>query len=469
MYKLFWKIFFSFWLTILFIELLTAWVTAGVTEAELHPILEQENLSFVANSTEAVYVLTAEGLDSLKRWMSTKDNLTGIDKLYVIDQERKEVNNKPLPPNIRAILDRDFSETPIDHYQPIKHTLTFPTVTQNGDSYLIISTFAHPHLLRYLFAPERVTLAVLISGIICFLLARYFTSPLTSLRRSTQKLTKGEFDTTNLNNLRNRNDEFGALAIDFDNMSQRLQHLLDTQRQLLRDISHELNSPLARIRVATELARNKFISGKSDEFDRIEKEIERLEFLIRELLTFVKIEASESLSNITKVDMHEMLSYIVDDAQFLRKHSPDNQKITLNCPAAVMVDGDAVLLHRAIDNIVRNASYYSPKDSTITIHCNQQVNNVRIAVEDQGPGVPPDMLGKIFQPFVRVSSAREHDTGGSGIGLAIARRVITLHGGTISAGNKSDNSGLVITISLPMHHSNLRNPVSYQSPLSVSE
>lgn len=449
MYSLFWKIFFTFWVTILFIEILTAWVTADLSETELHPILEKENLQFIASTTTAVSLLTSNGLEAFKNWIQKESNLKGVGDIYVISDNNIEVNGKFLPVNIQAILDRDYSETPVDHYQPIKHTLTFRTTTPTGNNYLVVSTFAHPPLFKYLFAPQRVLLSVLISGIICYLLARYFTKPLTNLRRSTQKLTQGEFDTTNLQKLRNRNDEFGALAIDFDYMSKRLSKLLDTQRQLLRDISHELNSPIARIRVAIELARNRFKDTDSVELDRVEKEIERLEFLIRELLTFVKIESTESSPAMTRVDVAQVLGYIVDDAQFERNQLPNNQKITFDCPQNTIVKADARLLHRAIDNIVRNACYYSPENSIIIIRCRKKAGRVIITIEDQGPGVPKEMLRTIFQPFVRVCSARESETGGSGIGLAIAKRVIEIHDGTIVAENKADNSGLVVTITLP--------------------
>lgn len=454
MYSLFWKIFFTFWVIILFIELFTAWVTADLSESELHPILEQENLEFIASSTEAVSILTSRGLNAFQRWSSVAGNLQGVDNIYVVNEEDEEINNQQLPANIQAIVNRGFDETPVDHYQPIKHILTFQTNTPGGNKYLVVSTFAHPPLLRYLFAPQRVMLSVIISGIICFLLARYFTKPLSNLRRSTQKLTLGEFDTTSLQELRNRNDEFGALAVEFDFMSKRLGNLLESQRQLLRDISHELNSPLARIRVAIELARNKYKDEEGSELDRIEREIGRLEFLIRELLTFVKIESLENLPEMTKVDVQQMLNQIVDDAKFEREHSPVEQKIVLNCEGGVALFADARLMHRAIENIVRNACYYSPRNAQITINCHSDGFNVSITIEDQGPGVPDDMLGKIFQPFVRVSSARETDTGGSGIGLAIAKRVIDIHKGSVTARNKPANKGLIVSITLPVYSEN---------------
>jgi len=457
MYKLFWKIFFTFWAIILVVELLTAWVTANFSESELHPILEEENLQFIASTTQAVSILTTKGLPALQAWLQDKSNLKGVEEIFVVDKNRKEVNNKKLPEGMVPILERYYFDIPVDHFQPIKHTLALRTSSPTGESYLIISTFAHPAVFKYLFAPQRVLLGVIISGFICFLLARYFTTPLTNLRRVTQILTMGQFDTTSLAQLKNRRDEFGALAVDFDNMSIRLSELLDSKKQLLRDISHELNSPLARIRVAIELARNKYKASENEELDRIEKEIERLEVMIRELMTFVKIRSTADIAEMTQVNVQQILNIIVEDAQYEQERSPNRRRITLECANDITVNADERLLHRAIDNIVRNACYYSPENSEIVIRCHEDSNNVYISIEDQGPGVPENMLSKIFQPFVRVSSARESETGGSGIGLAIAKEVIEIHKGTVTAANKENDNGLIVTVVLPSYSSSMLN------------
>ncbi|WP_455366782.1 ATP-binding protein [Kaarinaea lacus] len=451
MYSLFWKIFLTYWLTILIIELFTAWITADLSEHEIHPILEQQNAQFVASTTQAVSILTSHGLPAFRNWIQKLDNLKAIDEFFVINRYHEELNNKPLPASVKALLDNDYTEQAlINHSQPIKQILTFKTVTPEGEEYVLVSTFEQPSLARYLLAPQRVAFGVIVSGLICFLLARYFTSPLTRLRRSTQTLALGAFDTTALQHLRNRNDEFGALAVDFEQMAIRLRDLLNAKRQLLRDISHELRSPLARIRVAIDLARNKLKATSSEEIDRIEQEIERLEFLIRELLTFVKIQPLNDSTETTRVSVRELLEHIVDDVGYELQQTRSTGLINLQCNNDVDIEADPRLLHRAIENIVRNACYYSPSNSGINITCYTQSTNLYIVIEDEGPGVPQDMLEKIFQPFVRVSEARETQTGGSGIGLAIAKRVVEFHNGTIAAANKTNANGLVVTITLPL-------------------
>lgn len=431
------------------VELITAWVTADLSESEIHPILEKQNSTFIRNTKQAVQKIKLQGLTGFQQWKQHAPNLEGIDEIYVIDVLGNEIDGKALPDAIIKILkDHPIDQTVEDEFKPIQHLLSFKTRAPDNNEFIIITKFRHPHLVSYLLAPQRVALGVIISGLICFLLASYFTSPLSRLRRSTQMLAQSDFNVSGLKYLRKRNDEFGALAIDFENMAARLNQLLDTQRQLLRDISHELRSPLTRIRVALGLARNQKQPG-AEQLDRIEREIERLEQLIRELLTFVRIEPSFGNAALEKVDFQEMLQQIADDAAFEQKQNNKRQDIQVYCPQKIEASADALLLHRAVENIVRNACYYSPQDSTIKIHCKTQNDSIVIAVEDHGPGIPQNMLEQVFQPFVRVSQARESDTGGSGIGLAIAKRVVELHQGTIVAYNKTKSQGLIVKVTLP--------------------
>jgi two-component system sensor histidine kinase CpxA len=451
MYSLFWKIFLTYWLIILIIELFTVWFTANVSESEIHATLEQQNQQFIVDSNRAVEIIETQGLDGLQAWMAEESNRQAIEDIFVINQNREEVNNKQLPSEVYEIA----QGTPGDlqqgkEIQPVKRLLTL-TATTPGDTYLVISTFRRPSVVSYLLAPQRVAVGVIVSGLICLLLARYFTQPLSNLRRSTQLLTAGEFNTASIQSLRKRRDEFGALAVDFEVMSDRLNELLSAKRQLLRDISHELRSPLARIRVALGLARNKHGFGDCSDLDRIEREIERFELLIGELLVFARIRSSDDLVSMSNVDVRGLLAEIVGDAKYEGQRADEKCQISLDCPEGIEVEADAHLLYRAIENIARNALKYSPQQASVQISCKVHGETVVIDIEDNGPGVPGEMLERIFQPFVRVSSARESETGGSGIGLAIAQRVIEIHNGAVSAHNKNEGSGLVVTVTLPLY------------------
>ena len=448
MYSLFWKIFLTYWFTILLVELFTAWFTADFSEFEIHPILEQQNTEFITSSEQAVSILTTQGLPGLRNWLSQADSNKAIDDIYVFDQHFSEVNNKALPDYINELLKSGLKNyTEID---PIKNILTFEATTPEGEAYSIISTFEHPHPVKYLLAPQRVIFSIVVSGLICFLLASYFTSPLKKLRDSTQILSLNEFKPINLDDLRHRSDEFGALAHDFENMTKRISELLDSQKQLLRDISHELRSPLTRIQVALDLARNKVESKALDELNRIEREIENLDSLIHELLTFVRLDGNNKDTK-TKINIDELLNNINSDLNYEHQKSVSGNRIVLESEKSTNIEGYDQLLHRAIENIIRNACYYSPPQETVHItSAKTETGHVRIQIEDNGPGVPDNMLEKIFDPFVRVSTARESETGGSGIGLAIAKRVIVIHDGNITAANKTQGHGLIVTIELPL-------------------
>lgn len=450
MYSLFWKIFFTCWVIILSIELFTAWFTANLSESELHPILERQHQQFTAESHRVAEVLREGGLAGLRNWLDIEGNRQAIDELFVVNAYGVEVvRNQTLPNHISKIISLDNANfSGLEAVQPIKNILTQRAEAPEG-SYVVVSTFKHPPLMSYLLAPQRVAFGVIVSGLICLLLARYFTLPLTKLRRSTQMLTNGEFNTSSIQNLRKRNDEFGALAIDFETMSRRLSELLSAKRQLLRDISHELRSPLARIRVALGLARKQDQFRESKEFDRIELEVERLESLISELLMFVKIRSTDGETNLAPIDLRELLENIIEDAQYEQQQSDSVASIQLQCPGELQIMADAHLLYRAIDNVLRNALRYSPAGSFVRVVCEREGASARIKIEDSGPGVPETMLEAIFQPFVRVSSARESETGGSGIGLAIVKRVVEMHGGAVEACN-NPAGGLIISIELPL-------------------
>lgn len=450
MYSLFSKIFFTYWLIILTIEVFTAWFTANLSQLEIHPILEKQNRQFVSDSMQAVDIIETQGLASLRAWLLKDDNRKAVEEIYVINQRQEEVNRKEIPTNISELAkgSRGGSPSAADS-QRIVNVLTFDTKTPDGN-YLLISTFKYPSMASYLFAPQRVAVGVIVSGLICFLLARYFTSPLTKLRSAAQLLMQGEFNTAGIQQLRNRRDEFGALAVDFENMAVRLEELLSAKRQLLRDISHELRSPLARIRVGLDLARKKYGESDCEDLDRIDLEIERLDLLISELLVFARIRSNKTLGSMSPVYLSDLLQQIVDDAAYELQQTPESAKVLLDVSQEVVVKADARLLHRAIENVVRNALRYSLKGGCVRISSMTDAGTARILIEDEGPGVPNDMLEKIFQPFVRVSSARETETGGTGIGLAIARRVVELHQGSIVACNRPGNKGFSVMVSLPL-------------------
>lgn len=324
-----------------------------------------------------------------------------------------------------------------DH--PVFHAgrlvLVYPT-EDNRFWYLLIMPrrrlfwFLHPQHL------------IIVAGALalCYLLARHLTMPVRHLQRAVERFGKGELD-ARVHSV--RQDELGELGRTFDRMAGRIQTLLTAERRLLLDISHELRSPLARLSVAVELAR----SGEDKEraLNRIEKEADRLNALVGELLQVTRAEGDSTQLHTDTVRIDELVAEVVDDCQ-IEAQARGCSVVYEGQP--VTVQGDAELLRRAVENVIRNAIRYEPEGSAVEVLLAPADGKVRMDVRDHGPGVPVEALPRLFDPFFRVESDRGRTTGGVGLGLAIARRAIELHGGTIRAGNA--DPGLSVSMEIPL-------------------
>lgn len=290
--------------------------------------------------------------------------------------------------------------------------------------------------------------ALLVSGLICSLLTRYLTAPILRLQELSQKLTAGDLSVRAGPELVRRRDEIGGLVRDFNAMTSRIEELISRQRQLTSDVSHELRSPLARLSVALDLGRER--KGNDPAFDQMEADIRLLDEMIGRLLMITKLDISAAQVRMVEVDLADVLTRIVRDAEFESRER--NGGVHLTSSGQCVVRGNAELLHSAIENVVRNAVRYTEDGTTVEISMQSQSApakpSVHLTVRDYGPGVPTPELSKIFQPFYRVAAARDRQSGGTGLGLAIADRVVRMHGGTIRAENALPH-GLQIDILLP--------------------
>jgi two-component system, OmpR family, sensor histidine kinase CpxA len=295
-------------------------------------------------------------------------------------------------------------------------------------------------------------IGVITSGLACYFLAWHLTKPIVRLRAATRLLAAGDLTARSGSPASKRKDEVAGLVRDFDAMAERLEMLAKAQSRLLNDISHELRSPLARLNVALGLARQRAGVESADMLDRIELEASRLNELIGRILTLARLEDGEQGVAQTPVPLGELVASIAEDAEFEAQERRCHVR-TVIPEGDWGVRGNDSLLHSAVENVVRNAIRYTAEGSSVKIALTSEAKGggteAVLRVSDSGPGVPPDALGKLFEPFYRLDDARGRLTGGVGLGLAITERAVRFHGGKVSAFNRAEG-GLMVEIRLPM-------------------
>lgn len=275
------------------------------------------------------------------------------------------------------------------------------------------------------------------------LLAWYFSRPIRHLRWALGEIAEGRFDTRVQQLMDGRRDELADLGREVDRMAQKLDALVSTQRRLLHDVSHELRSPLARIQAAVGLGRQDAAKVETT-MERVERETVRLDALVGQLLTLARLDAGTGAEPVVALDVIEMLADIARDARF--EACAAGRDLEFAGAREFVIRGRDETLHRAFENVLRNAVKYSEPGTTVMVTAELPTpERLCVLVCDRGPGVPPSQLGAIFEPFHRVVG---NDQDGFGLGLAIARRAIEAHGGTIRAENRPDG-GLCIVIELP--------------------
>jgi len=294
----------------------------------------------------------------------------------------------------------------------------------------------------------RLCVALIVSFFICYWLTKYLTDPVLRLREASHRLAAGELNTRAARALERRNDELGFLVRDFNAMAERIEELISRQKQLIYDISHELRSPLARLNVALDLARER--KGDDSAFDQAEQDLERMGEMIGRMLTIAKLDTSSAEVKMVRVNLGELVSQVVHSAEF-EFHERENA-VAFAMHESLFVSGNPDLLQSAVENVIRNAIRYSPPDKPVLVELEYAekpaASMIHLSIRDFGAGVPETELSNIFRPFYRIESDRDRQSGGAGLGLAIAGRVVRMHGGTIHARNIAPE-GLCVDIFLP--------------------
>ncbi|HLJ87661.1 MAG TPA: ATP-binding protein [Candidatus Angelobacter sp.] len=450
--SLFLKIFLWFWLAaalIIGVFVLMFHLTYDRSLPERFRGSYSEALNLYAEA--AVRVYDHDGTQAFEEFVSRSQREAGTE-VYLFDGSGKSLLAQPTDEIVLAVLQDILKQRPQeqDHaYRLVlgKATWGTPVTAAAGGRYIFIARLRQASLGPPLvWSPLRLTVSILIAGLVCYLLARYLTSPLKKLQGTVQTFAEGNLDVRVGPELGGRKDEVADLGREFDHMAERIGALISSQKRLLADISHELRSPLARLSVALELARKNSNEKSVAALNRIEQESERLNGLVGQLLALTRLESGAEKVPPETVMLEELVQEIVDDADF----EAQSLKRSVNVLEleACRVKGSTELLRSAIENVVRNAVRYTSEGTSVEVALQWRLDTAVLLVHDHGPGVPEGELKHIFEPFYRVSEARERWSGGTGLGLSIAERTVKLHEGSIVAQNSS--TGLLVTIRLPL-------------------
>jgi len=399
----------------------------------------------------AVSILEGEGVPALAAYLQHLESQTRIHAVLIDESGRDATGHKVTPGVIAAATRADeqgFAEMQVDGGLALKaHRLA----GLSGRRYDLVAS-TPIGLVRLLHdAPSaqllRLLAVLITAGAVCYPLARYVARPLASLRAATQELAGGNLAVRVAPAVGRRRDELADLARDFDRMAERIEALMTSERRLLRDISHELRSPLSRLHVALGLARQQ-AGDDQRPLDRIEREAERLNALIGELLMLARLESGAMEPAREAVDLAAIVRDVAEDADFEVRSRGRAVRVTATCECVAI--GAPDLLRSAVENIVRNAVRHTREGTAVEVSMRTGApRHVVITVRDHGSGVPDDLLPHIFHPFYRVGDARDRHSGGVGLGLTIADRTIRLHGGTVRADNAPDG-GLVVELRIPV-------------------
>ena len=455
MRTLFFKIFLWFWLAM---AALIAAIIVTVTTTQNEPI--GPGLRDAAANAVTIYAQSAAeifergGKAALFSYFERIERETG-NQAYLFDAQGAELSGRQADAEFVELARRaQTSDKAEFNFSGFQMAVAKRQTSVDGRRVVLVSRMRRTSMFE-----PRASMAVrllrglamlLTAGVVCFWLARYLTSPLVKLSRAAKRLAGGDLSArAGLTGA--RRDEIGDLSRDFDQMAERIESLMTAQRRLLSDISHELRSPLARLCVALELARQKSGPEAATALDRIEREATRLNSMISQLLTLTKLESGAETAQRREVDLAKLVREVAEDAEFEARGKNRTVKVFAADPCAVA--GNETLLQSAVENVFRNALRYTPEQKAVEIALRRELNGANgfaiITVRDYGVGVPPEALAKIFQPFYRVADARERQTGGVGLGLSIAERAMRWHGGEAFAAN-AEGGGLIVTLRLPL-------------------
>jgi two-component system, OmpR family, sensor kinase len=472
MHSLFLRIFMLFWVAMAIIVGGSIAITFTIAAREYEAPELQRRPSVAIQASE---VLGHGGIGALKTWLDENKNSIPDRDLYIIGPDGSDILGRRLSEsaarrweffNRDESINRDMANgpggspqsrpvgpPPPGNFRPSRAAPQI--VAADGSVYTVLSVQRRPSIFGALSLPPIsltiLGIALVVSALTSWWLAQHLSAPIRRIQEGARALASESLEVSVSAGLRvsagleGRKDELAVLARDFDAMADQLRANRSAITQLLRDISHELRSPLARMRVALGLARQP-PADLSRQLDRLEREIERLDSLISQVLKLARLHGTDAPFAREAFDLDEVIEEVVRDANF--EGAAKNCKITLQGAANAAINGNRDLVRSAIENVLRNAVRYSPQDAPVSVAVTRDQGGWVILIRDRGPGVPAGDLERIFEPFYRVAESRDRDSGGEGIGLAITAQVMKAHGGSAKAAN-SQGGGFEVRLSLP--------------------
>lgn len=444
--RLFWKIFLPFWVA--------QALLLGALYLRVHYRISSEHPWWIQPERQEMPVLAELAALQFEqhgpvelRQLLDRLSLQHRSRFWLVDASGRELSGFPIPDHtLRGGLAAEKNDGLFHSYEA--NLLAARASTPSGQ-YLLIGEFTPPPISERIPGDILWTLKLgtLFSAIICLVIAHYLTRPIERLRDATHELARGNLDIRAGENLGNRQDEIADLVRDFDTMAGELRTQIQSERNLLSGVSHELRSPIARIRLALALARHSDERERAEMLDRIEQDTVQLDSMLERILAVARLESGQQKPKFEQLALNEIVDDVLDDAKF--EAAATGANISYTHAAEIKLNGAAGLLHSAIENVVRNAIFYSGKDGNISVMLYRTERAAIITVRDNGPGAPEEALPLLFKPFYRVDDSRGTTTGGMGLGLAIVRNAVAIHGGAVTARNVSPH-GLEVEIQLPI-------------------
>lgn len=446
--RLFWKIFLPFWILQTCIMLFLAYRVHASFGPERPWWVQPERRAVPVLARYATWRYSTRGQDGLRELLQSIA-LEHRSAYWLYDDKLNELSGFWQPPEARDAIQRALQNQGIARAQHGTFIVE-KLADSKGRVFVFVGEFFFPALLQSL--PGSLLIVILLTSLLtsllCAVLAQYITKPILRLRDAAHAIARGNLEARAGLSGSTRRDEIADLVKDFDSMAGEIHDLVESNRSMLMGASHDLRSPISRIRVAISLASSAPDVERQELLDRIEVELLRLNGMIEQILTVARLESGQLKPVSDAISLNQVIGEAVEDARF--EASQSNVEISYDDSwQDVTVVGEENMLRSAFENVLRNAIFYSGMDGRVDVFVKLENAMAKISVRDNGQGVPDNALPKLFNPFYRVDDARGASTGGSGLGLSIVSGAVKFHNGSVRACNVEPH-GLEIIIELPI-------------------